>query len=577
MKTLSTLDVIKIVYFEYIKKIKLIRLCIVPLLFCMIIGRIMEVKVTELVQIASKEFTAFEQSNIFIQYLSVVLISSLLIELQGFIFCSCVQRAARISVRNIVQDYFKMKYPEFKKKGLGEISLTVDRRSSSVAEILDVLILNFLPVSFVISLAIYKIYSVLGFASSFVITLSLISYTLVTIRMATWRNDIRKRLNLSNNLSRDKMMDMMTNYDSLIAFNNQNYECERFDEKLKANEKLHVKLWRTFYLLNFLQRFIFCLQNGMIIYIGLRNHMPTDEFVLYLSINQLLSSNLDKLGYMYSRFTSAIVNAKMSHIEIIPQKQLYPIRYFNKCIRLNNVTLSHIDEQINDSFGYENIRESIFYNLNFAIHKGEKIALIGFNGVGKSTFLKMFLKFNEYSGSIRIDDDELNTIDTDSIRQMISYIPQDSNLISGTVKENLLYGNHEENESEMINLCKKLDYHESFMKLSAGYETFIGKNNTILSGGEKQKIAIVRAFLKDSEIYIFDEPSSNLDKKSEILFFDYLFEAKKDKTALVIVHNMDLIKKFDKIAYLTKNEIKIVSQEEAIILINQKEKIKLLD
>lgn len=575
MKTLSTWNILYTVYDKYIMKIKLLKLSIGPIIVTMIIARLMEIKVTELIQKASKELGLFGNSNIYLQYLIVAISSSFLVEIQGFIFTSSVQRSYRTAIKNSITDYLKLEYKDFKKRGIGAITANIDRQSSAISEILDVFVLNLMPVIFVLILAVLKIYSTLGALSSIIVSVALVSYTAITIKMAVWRNEIRKGLNLSVNESKDKLMDILINYDSIVAFNNQRYEIERYDEKLAQNEVFYVQLWRTFYLLNFLQKFVFCLKTGLIIYVGLKNQMTSDGFVLYLSISRVLGVNLDKLGYMYSRFTSAIINAKMGFLSIDEPKQLYPLRYFENSIRFKNVGINLNNKSDFDFFNYENEGQFIFNKLNCEIKKGEKIALVGFNGVGKSNFLKILLKFNQYTGSIRIDNDELFSLSNNSIREMISYVPQESFLISGTVKENMLYGNPMISEEEMIELCRYLGFDESFRKLSAGYETFIGKNNSILSGGEKQKIAIVRSLLKPSEIYLFDEPTASLDRKSEDLFFSYLNEYEKEKTAIVVIHNLDLLDRFDRILFLTKDGIHDVTQSEATSLIDQKKQEEL--
>lgn len=611
MKTISTWDVLSIVYHQYIKKIRLLRLSIGPIMILMIFARLMEIKVTELVQKASKDIGVLPGSNIHLQYLLVSILSSFLVESQGFFFTSSVQAAYRTAIKNSISDYLKLEYKVFKNKGIGEITSNIDRQSLSISEILDVFILNLLPVMFIFLLSIIKIYSVLGLLASIIIAITIVLYTFITIQMAVLRNQIRKNLNLSYNESKDKLMDILKNYDTIVAFNKQNYEIERYNEKLQVNEKWSVHLWQTFYILNFLQKAVFCLKTGIIIYMGLKNGMKSDEFVLFLSVSRVLGVNLDKLGYMYSRFTSAILNAQMGFLKVRKAKQLYPIHYFNQTIQFKNVGIYSDNMLVSDSnkedrdkscgsksadgnmtqntaseskrassynpsddseeecfFTYEQ-NQFIFDKIDLKIEKGNKIALIGPNGVGKSNFLKILLKFNKYSGSIKIDNDELSTVDSKSIRDLISYIPQDCFLICGTVKENLLYGNGSVTENDMIRLAKYLNYDESFRNLSSGYDTYIGKNNSILSGGEKQKIAIIRAFLKRSQIYLFDEPTANLDKNSEAQFFNHLFNHEREKTAIVVVHNLDLLERFDRIMFLKKNGIDEVTKAEAITLLHR--------
>ncbi|KRH93014.1 ATP-binding Cassette (ABC) Superfamily [Pseudoloma neurophilia] len=665
-KSLTTFDVLKTVFYDYIKKIPLLKYSILPIMIIMIIARLMEIKVTEIIQKASQQmvkeidfYSQTEESNhspeylhqhdstrqsTYLQYLFISIFSSFLVEFQGFIFTSSVQSAYRTAIRNSILEYLKLGYHSFKNLGIGEISSNINRQSLAISEILDVFVLNLLPVLFIFVLSVIKVYFSLGFVPSMVIATAILLYTLVTIKMAIFRNEIRKRLNLSNNESKDKLIDILKNYDLVLSFNRESYEIDKYNEKLRDNERWSVYLWQTFYLLNFLQKFIFCIKTGIIIYLGIKYNMKYDQFVLFLSISRVLGVNLDKLGYMYSRFTTAILNAQMGHIIIENKKQLFPIDYFSTNITFKNVSIlknsSNSDDcctnsdckssdscncdskeqssnifsssSENDQFFYESTQDKnyIFRNLNLEIKKGEKTVIIGKNGIGKSNFLKLLIKFNDYKGSIKIDNDELSTLKDEDVRRIVSYTLQDSLLMAGTVQENILYGvsddknekyselnfcenlffseqsddqsqksifknRKSEKQNEMIHLAQSLGYHESFLALPSGYSTFIGKNNSILSGGEKQKISIIRSLLKDSEIFIFDESTSNLDKKSEELFFNYITSDKmREKTVLCILHNLEMLEKFDRILYLTKNGIREVTRDEAMHLMANSEVIK---
>lgn len=568
MSTISTLQIVRVIVSQYVKRIPMVKFTLVPILVLMLAARVLEIKTSEIVQTASLEFNGYAEAGTFKKYLIVGMLSSLLIELQGFIFKSPVQRAYRTALKNSLREYFMIDWLAFKKKGIGEITASIERRSSAVSEILDVFIINLLPVCIVLLLAVLKIYSILGLLSSLVVVVSLVSYTTVTIKMAVWRNNIRKQLNMSINESSNKLIDILTNYDCILAFNNQNYELHKYDGRLADNERNYVKLWRTFYLLNFLQRLVFCMQTGLIIYLGSQNHITSDQFVLYLSISEILAANLDKLGYMYSRFTAAIINAQMSFLDIETPKQLYPIRYYDRCMTFSNVALSFSgNDGYSDIFSYS-IPEYLFQNVNLTIRRGEKIALIGTNGTGKSNFFRMLLKFHKYAGSIRIDDDELSTIESSSLRDIISYIPQETFLVSGTIKENIKYGNAMATDAEMVDLCQQLNYHSSFLRLPSGYETEI----TMLSGGERQKVAIARALLKNAEIFLFDEPTASLDKKSEESFFQMV--KAMDKTVVVILHNLDLLDHFSRILFLHKHGIDDISKSKAVELMKSIQKQK---
>ncbi|KAG0416898.1 ABC transporter B family member 5, partial [Dictyocoela roeselum] len=232
------------------------------------------------------------------------------------------------------------------------------------------------------------------------------------------------------------------------------------------------------------------------------NRMKSDQFVLYLSISRILASNLDKLGYMYARFTQAMTNAKMTYMPPHPPEKEYSISSFTDNIRYENVSFSYNGHQV-------------FENVSFKINYGDKVAIIGRNGVGKSTLLKMLLKFNEYSGSIKLDGKELKYVSKRSLRNLISYVPQEGLMINESVRFNLKYGNPHLDDFQIINTCSRMGINKSITKLENGYNTIVGPRGSKLSGGERQKICVMRALFKDSDIMIMDEPTANIDVEAE--------------------------------------------------------------
>ncbi|EPR79317.1 ABC-transporter [Spraguea lophii 42_110] len=559
----SSKAILKEIYHTYILGIPLIRYTFFPTMFCMLIARYLEVILGEMMQkVATKLNFEFDNScsSLVGRYFIISIISCLLIELQGFIFTGSIQRAYRTAACKAFKQFMDLEYLEFKKYGMGEIHATIERKSLAVSEIMDVLILNLLPVVFVIFFSTYKIYKILGFITTLILYISLVAYTVTTIEMAKWRNTIRREYNKKVNKVSNQLYDSFNNYDIVKAFNNEFEEVSKYDYYLKEVEISSTKLWRTFYLLNFLQRLIFGLQTCFIIYIGvkgiMREKFTPDQLVLYLSISRILSSNLDKLGYMYGRFTQAMTNAKMSFINLSSPKKLYPIRSFNRDIVFKNV-------------GFSYNKRNISNNINFYIEKYDKVAIIGSNGIGKSTLLKSLLKFTHYNGNIKIDGDEVKYISNDSLRTLISYIPQDSLLFDETVEYNLKYGSDITN-MELTQICKEYDIHDSINRLDSGYNTTIGTRGSNLSGGEKQKISFVRALLKESEILLLDEPTANLDKVSENNLIKRILQKEKHKTIIMVIHSLSLLKHFNKIFYLDPNNTRSVTEEEAIDLMNNK-------
>jgi ABC-type multidrug transport system fused ATPase/permease subunit len=196
--------------------------------------------------------------------------------------------------------------------------------------------------------------------------------------------------------------------------------------------------------------------------------------------------------------------------------------------------------------------DSVVINkLNFVIKKGDKIVVHGRNGAGKSILFRLILRLmSPMEGGIFMDGLPISKIKMKSYRSLISYIPQRADLFDDTVYNNLRYGN-EKSYSEIIEECRRLNIHKEILKLSSGYNTVVGERGELISGGLRQKVYCARAMLKDSFIYLFDEPISSLDSSSAALLIDIILSPKfSHKTFLVICNNPNIIEKFPKSLHL---------------------------
>ena len=208
-------------------------------------------------------------------------------------------------------------------------------------------------------------------------------------------------------------------------------------------------------------------------------------------------------------------------------------------------------------------------HLNLTIHRGEKLALVGPTGAGKSTIMNLLLGFmTPTEGHILVDEQHLSPALAAAWRKQITYLPQHPHLFMGTIADNLRMANPECTLQEMIVAAKKAGADEFISQLPAGYETVVGENGTGLSGGQLQRIALARAFLKSSPIILLDEPTANLDPESEMWIERALNELLTDKTVLVIAHRLGTINRMDRILVL--NEGKIIDQGPHSELITRK-------
>ena len=233
-----------------------------------------------------------------------------------------------------------------------------------------------------------------------------------------------------------------------------------------------------------------------------------------------------------------------------PVKQLQNIKSIDRkneiLIDFKNVTFSYPSRP----------NEIVFNDLNFFIGEGNTLALVGPSGAGKSSIFQILLRFYEFTkGSVKIAGLSIKEIDTQTLRDLFAFVPQEPAIFANSVLENIRFGRPDANNKEVEEAAKKSAAHEFIMGLPEGYDTFVGERGVLLSVGEKQRIAIARAFLRNSPILLLDEPTASLDAESEGLIQRALKNLSKSKTVIVIAHRLSTVKKADKILVLEKGNI----------------------
>jgi ATP-binding cassette subfamily B protein len=211
---------------------------------------------------------------------------------------------------------------------------------------------------------------------------------------------------------------------------------------------------------------------------------------------------------------------------------------------------------LNVDFAYVSGGEPALKNVSFTIPKGKLTAIVGPSGSGKSTILRLIARFWDVSnGKILCGDKALHKLDPESWQENISMVLQDVYLFHETIRENILFGRRDATEEEMIEASKKAGCHGFIMALPEGYNTIVGEGGSTLSGGEKQRISIARAFLKKAPILLLDEPTASLDAKNEVLVQEAVSGLVKDTTVVMIAHRLKTIQNADQILVLDKGEI----------------------
>ncbi|WP_174615890.1 ABC transporter ATP-binding protein [Virgibacillus ihumii] len=221
------------------------------------------------------------------------------------------------------------------------------------------------------------------------------------------------------------------------------------------------------------------------------------------------------------------------------------------------------------SFSYPDKSKNILSNVSFRIEPGESIALVGSSGVGKSTIVKLLMRFYDpTSGRILLDGNVLKGLKLNSLRENVAVLFQESLIFDGTVRENIAYGKPGATDEEIVRAAKSADAHEFIQEMANGYDTQVGQKGRNISGGQQQRLAIARSMIRNAPILILDEPTEGLDGNSEKRLIDPMKRLMKEKATLIITHNLRSAAAADRILYLKDGEVKESGTHEELLIQN---------
>lgn len=271
------------------------------------------------------------------------------------------------------------------------------------------------------------------------------------------------------------------------------------------------------------------------------------EFVIYIN---MLTWPVTSIGWVASIIQQAAASQKRLNEFLSIQPDIAPpidgkIYPLDGSIEFRDVTFTYPDTGI-----------QALQHVSFSVRKGEKIAIIGRTGSGKTTIADLLLRmYDPSAGQILVDNKDIRQHDLATIRQQIGYVPQDVFLFSDTIANNINFSSAEATQNEVEEYAKYASIHNEIMDLPNGFETVVGERGVTLSGGQKQRISIARALIKQPDIIILDDCLSAVDTKTETHIANYLNELCADKTTIVITHRLYGALRFDKIIVLDKGEI----------------------
>lgn len=350
---------------------------------------------------------------------------------------------------------------------------------------------------------------------------------------------------------------------TIKAFVQEERETKNFKERtkeylkrmLKFENLRHLSPSLTEFLVALLAIFIF-LYGGKLIFIDKK--LSPEKFLVFIAGALSLLQHFKTLTNAWGNIQQGI--AAISRVrELLKEKEeekggVHILKKIEKGIRLEDVWFTYDGEKY------------ALKKINLSVKPDEKIALVGPSGAGKSTLVNLISGFYlPTRGKIFFDDREIRELNVKEIRKKIAIVPQDVFLFSGTLYENLTYGNSKVSEEELWKAIEDAALYDFVKSLPEGIETKIGERGVTVSGGERQRIAIARAFLKKPLIIIFDEATSQLDSESERKIQDSMEKLEKGKITFVIAHRLSTVLKADRIVLLENGEIKATGKHQELL------------
>ena len=338
-------------------------------------------------------------------------------------------------------------------------------------------------------------------------------------------------------------------------YQQENFEFDRSVKKIDERTNIQIKIMNIIIRATPIMEVLTGIMIGGFIYIsGLmiaNGQMQINNFFSFLTAMMLAYQPIRSLATINMLFNQGAVGADRVFNVLDAEPDIKDI---NSASNLNIKKGSIKFEEV--SFSYKNTTEQAIKKINFSVEGGTTVALVGHSGAGKSTIVNLLPRFYDPNkGKVYIDDQNIKSVKLSSLRKNISMVSQDIILFDDTVHANIAYADRSASKEQIQEACNFAAASEFIEKLPQKFGTIIGENGVRLSGGEKQRISIARAFLKNSPIILLDEATSSLDAESEEKVQNALINLTKNKTTLVIAHRLSTIIRADKIILINRGEI----------------------
>jgi len=477
-------------------------------------------------------------------------------EMRDALFATVSQRSIRNVARSLFEHLHNLDLKFHLNRQTGGLSKAIDRGTRGINFTMRAVVFHIVPTFLEVSLVTSILWYNCGAPFAAVTLSTLLAYAAWTFSITSWRTKYRIRMNRADGKIGNLAIDSLINFETVKYFNNEKFEVHRYDQVLAKYEDANLKTNQSLALLNFGQQFIFSVGLTAMMLLAAQGinagNLTVGDLVYVNGLLFQLSFPLNFLGTIYRDIRQSVIDME-ALFNLMKQKPGIKMIEGAPALQLSDTDTSITFNDV--MFGYSREKE-ILKNVSFHVNSGQSVGIVGGSGSGKSTIIRLLYRFYDcQKGSVKVGGHDITEVDLDSFRRTISVVPQDTVLFHDTIYHNIAYGDLNASRESVEEAAKLAEVHHSILNMPNGYDTMVGERGLKLSGGEKQRIAIARAILKDPQIVLYDEATSSLDSITEENILGAIKKMTKNRTSVFIAHRLSTVMDCDQIFVLNEGRI----------------------
>lgn len=366
------------------------------------------------------------------------------------------------------------------------------------------------------------------------------------VPLATYAHSLETQINGST-------VDLLSNVSAMQEYARREFEVERLKSMTELRRRAHLRSWYFGEWTRAINSVLLMIFGAVLIFMAVsfakNGLLSVGDIVLVIAIIFRIEGQLQSLGSNFNKFAETWGEISESLEEIIEPHEI-PDKAGAGELKFDTATIAFDGV----AFGFQG--QPVYENLSLKIPAGQRVGLVGRSGAGKSTLIRLLMHHHDIqAGAISIGGTDIASVTQESLRKVISIVPQEPLLFHRTIRENIGYGKPDASEEEIIAAARQAQAHEFILRLQDGYESLVGERGIKLSGGERQRVAIARAILKNSPILLLDEATSALDSESEVEIQKALQTLMEGKTVIAIAHRLSTLRQMDRIIVLDRGSV----------------------